>query len=168
MKNNKGFTLVELIASFALALTMMFFLFQIVITVRDLYVSSGVKTELLIRQSNLLKKIGTELNEKALTAVTSCGDDCYQFTYADGVTKELSVNRSTNVVSYDDYQIKVGEGSTIGDYVISTQTIDGVAVGKKNSILTIQIPITNKVNLGRDFGINLVYQYDSRTTNLGL
>lgn len=168
MRNNKGFTLVELIASFALALTMMFFLFQIVITVRDLYVSSGVKTELLIRQSNLLKKIGTELNEKALATVTSCGDDCYQFTYAGGITKELSVNRSTNVVSYDDYQMKLGDGSAIGEFSVNTTTIDGVAAGKKNSILIIKLPITNKISPSRDFGINLVYQYDNRTVNLGL
>lgn len=64
MKNQKGFTLVELIASFTLALVIMFFLFQIVITVKELYVSSGLKTEMLIRQANLERQIGLDFKQK--------------------------------------------------------------------------------------------------------
>lgn len=167
MKNNKGFTLVELIASFTLALIIMFFLFQIVIAVKEIYVSSGLKTEMLIRQANIEKKLGTDLREKGLTGISSCGTDCYTFLY-NGVSKELKVDRSANTIRYGDYQIEMVDGSAIGEYTISSNTISGVTLGKNNTILTINISVVNKAVTNRNFGIHLVYQYDNRVTNLGL
>lgn len=168
MKNQKGFTLVELIASFTLALVIMFFLFQIVITVKELYVSSGLKTEMLIRQANLERQIGLDLKEKVLTKVATCGTDCYTLTFGDSTSKELKVDRSKNIVSYGAYQIAIQDGSKIGNFTITKNTVSGVSTGKNNTILLIDIPITNKVVTGRNFGVHMVYQYDSRTTTIGL
>lgn len=168
MKNQKGFTLVELIASFTLALVIMFFLFQIVITVKELYVSSGLKTEMLIRQANFERQIGLDLKEKRLTNVTSCGTDCYRFSLGDGTSKELKVDRTTNTVSYGSYQIVLKDGSKIGNYTITKNIVSGVSSGKDNTILLIDIPITNKVVTGRNFGVHMVYQYDNRQVNISL
>ncbi|MCI9233587.1 MAG: prepilin-type N-terminal cleavage/methylation domain-containing protein [Bacilli bacterium] len=168
MKNQKGFTLVELIASFSLALVIMFFLFQIVITVKELYVSSGLKTEMLIRQANLERQIGLDFKEKVLTSVASCGTDCYRLVYGDNTSKELKVDRNRNIISYGAYQISIQDGSKIGNFTITKNTISGVSTGKDNTILLIDIPITNKVVAERNFGVHMVYQYDSRSINIGL
>lgn len=167
MKNNKGFTLVELIASFSLALIIMFFLFQIVIAVKELYVSSGMKTEMLIRQANLERQIGLDL-EKNLKTVTSCGTDCYTLTFKDDSTKEFKVNRDNKTISYGAYQITLQDGSSIGDFTITKNTVPGVSNNKNNTILLIDLPITNKVVENRNLGVHMVYQYDSRNDNLGL
>ncbi len=168
MKNNKGFTLVELIASFSLALVIMFFLFQIVLTIRELYVSSGLKTEMLIKQANLERQIGLDLREKMLTNVASCGNDCYTLTFSDTTSKVLKADRSNKTVTYGDYQVTMLEGSTIDALSVSKNTIPNVASGKNDTIVVFDLPINNRIVSNRDFGIHLVYQYDSRTTNLGL
>lgn len=168
MKNQKGFTLVELIASFTLALVIMFFLFQIVITVKELYVSSGLKTEMLIRQANLERQIGLDFKEKTLTKVATCGADCYRLTFGDNSTKDLKVDRTKNTVSYGAYQISIQDGSKIGNFTITKNTVSGVSSGKNNTILLIDIPITNNVVTGRNFGVHMVYQYDSRMIDIGL
>lgn len=168
MKNNKGFTLIELIASFTLALIIMFFLFQIVIVVKELYVSSGFKTEMLIKQSNLEKRLGEDLREKEITNIKNCGDDCYTFYYGTSLQKDLKVNRTNNTISYGDYQIALLEGSQVGNFVITKNTIMDVATSKNNTILTIEIPVTNKAVMNQDFGIRMIYQYDSRKVNIEL
>lgn len=166
--NNKGFTLVELISSFTLALIIMFFLFQIVIAVKEIYVSSGLKTEMLIKQANMERKIGTDLKEQILKSVTRCGDECYTFLYNDNTSKNLSVDRSKKAIVYGDYQIEMLDGSSIGTFQVSKNTISGVEAGKNDTILTIDIPVKNKVLADRNFGVHMIYQYNSRTTNLGL
>lgn len=167
MKDQKGFTLVELIASFSLALIIMFFLFQIVIAVKELYVSSGIKTEMLIRQANLERQIGLDL-EKGIKTVTSCETDCYQLTFKDNSTKEFRVDRATNIIFYGAYQIKLQDGSNIGEFSITKNTISGVSNNKNNTILILDLPITNPVVADKNLGVHMIYQYDSRTDNLGL
>ena len=168
MKNNKGFTLIELIASFTLALIIMFYLFQIVIVVKELYVSSGLKTEMMIKKSNIEKQIGLDFNTLEITKIVACGTDCYTFTYSDSSTKILKVDRANKTIIYGDYQMTMMDGSSIGEYKITQNTVSGVGTGKNNTILIIEIPVTNKVIADRNFGIRMVYQYDNRTKNLGL
>ena len=53
MKNNKGFTLVEVLVSLSLVAVIAIFLFQIIYLLRDIYVEKAVKIELYIQSSNL-------------------------------------------------------------------------------------------------------------------
>lgn len=168
MKNNKGFTLVELIASFSLALIIMFFLFQIVLTVKELYVSSGLKTEMFIKQANLERQLGIDLRGKVLKNISTCGSDCYTLTYNDNTSKTLKADRTQKIITYGDYQVAMLEGSSIGTLTITKNTIANVATGKNNTIVIFDLPITNRVISNREFGIHMVYQYDNRVTNLGL
>ena len=43
--DQRGFTVVELVVSFALAMIVIVFLFQVLIQVKELYVSGVIKTE---------------------------------------------------------------------------------------------------------------------------
>ena len=75
-KNNKGFTLIELIVSFSLTMMIIIVLFEIIFLLKEVYEKSGLKTELLNHQNILIDKIYTDLNEDILLSIDDCEDDC--------------------------------------------------------------------------------------------
>ena len=156
---NKGFTIVELLASFTLASIIIIILFQLIINLKELYMSSGIKTELLNKQYILTNKIYTDLLEKKLNSISKCEEarqNCINLTFSDGVTKEFYVDLNNEILYYGDYAAKVNNNSTFGTITISCDTI---TVSKK--ILTIKIPINNQSFANDDFGINIVYPFDT-------
>ena len=71
--NKKGFTLVELITTFALAAVIIAILINIVLIIKDIYVKYEIKTEMLIKQGEL----NSVINEKIINGVTTfstCND----------------------------------------------------------------------------------------------
>lgn len=156
MKSNKGFTLIELIASFTLALTIMFFLFQIVIAVKELYVSAGLKTELLIKQANLDRAISADLHEKVIDGVEECGENCYVFYYKDGTSNTLKADETG--ISYGNYKMEALEGSKIGSIEMNRTHVD-TDDKNNNAIMTIHISYSHKAFAEKDFGVYLVHQY---------
>ena len=160
--NKKGFTIVELIASFALISLVVGLLFEVLFILKNLYTDSGVKTELLIKQALISEKINDELSTKSLRLATKCGINCILFEFHDGTRSELSFNREENTFKYGDYKTKLIDGSQYGNIEISTEKVLGVGSGLSDSIIKIKIPIYHKLLKRQDFGINIVYQYDSR------
>ena len=57
--NNKGFTVVELITTFAVASAIALVLFNIVLIIKNLYSNSNIKTNLLINQGNLSEQFNS-------------------------------------------------------------------------------------------------------------
>ena len=51
--NKKGFTLIELITTFALASVIIVILVNIIGIIKEMYVKTDVKSKLLVEQSNL-------------------------------------------------------------------------------------------------------------------
>ena len=174
MQRKKGFTLVEIIVTFCLLSTISFLLFQLVISLKNLYTSNDYKTILLIEQGNMTRRINTDFFSMPLVSMEDCstGDDknlkkCYLFTLEDEVI-ETKVNKKleiyTDRIVYDGYQMNVDNGSTMGDVSAVVSYIEDASV-KYNCILTIDIPITNKLTEG-DFGIHLSVQYNSITSKV--
>lgn len=174
MQRKKGFTLVEIIVTFCLLSTISFLLFQLVISLKNLYTSNDYKTILLIEQGNMTRRINTDFFSMPLVSMEDCstGDDknlkkCYLFTLEDEVI-ETKVNKKleiyTDRIVYDGYQMNVDNGSTMGDVSTVVSYIEDASV-KYNCILTIDIPITNKLTEG-DFGIHLSVQYNSITSKV--
>lgn len=168
--NKKGFTVVELIVSFALVMIVVVILVQIVTIVKTLYLNTGIKTELLHKQAIMNRKISQRFNQKDIKAAVRCGAGCLTFIYEDDTSSNLLINKETGSFSFIDndngtinYSTKLLTGSTFGDIDISNETIVGVSDGKDNSLLKIKVPVKHTLVEG-DFGINLVYQYDSRIT----
>ena len=101
--NNKGFTVVELLASFTLTMIIVVFLFEIVLELKDVYSSDSIKTK-IITQNSL---IATALNKK----------------FEKGIYES---NCDTNIctVNNRDYQISVSDNKVIiGDQTFSFPTI---------------------------------------------
>ena len=164
MRNNKGFTVIELISSFVLVSLIVALLFEVLFIIKDLYSSSGIKTKLLVKQALISEKINDELSTKNLMIASKCGESCINFVFTDGTSSQLSFNREANTFKYGDYKTQLISGSEYGNINVSTETVLDVATGLNDSIVNIKIPIYHKLIKKQDFGINIVYQYDSRNT----
>jgi len=162
----RGFTIIELISSFALTSLIVALLFEVIFILKDLYTDSGVKTELLTKQALMSEKINKDLNTKTVTVASKCGDSCILFNFSDGTSSELSFSRENNTFKYGNYKTKLIDGSQYGNIDISTETVLNMDIGKNDSILKINIPIYHKLLKQQEFGINIAYQYDSRNTSI--
>lgn len=168
--NKKGFTVVELIVSFALVMMVVIMLLQIITIVKTLYVDAGIKTELLSKQAIMNRKISEQFNLKNIKAAVRCGKGCLTFIYEDSTSSTLTVDKEKGVFSFVNndngtinYTTKLLSGSNFGDIEISNETVLNVSDGKDNAMIHIKIPVKHSLVEG-DFGINLVYQYDARVT----
>lgn len=162
MKRRNGFTTIELIITITITLVIVGFIMQILLVLKELYVSTAARTELLIRQSLISRQINNDLNKYAITQINNCGNECIEITLASGVTKELSINRTDKILKYGDYAVKLVDNSEFGEALVESETIYDVADDHDNTIIQIKIPITYPIYEDEDFGINIIYQYDSR------
>lgn len=161
--NNKGLTVVELIVSFALTMIVAVFLFRTILTLKDSYVGSGVKSQLLNKQTLMSSKINNDFYEKGVKIALRCGKDCLNFIFNDNTSSKLIVDRDNNLFSYGNYNTKLVDGSKYGAVDIHTETTLNVESGKKDSFIIVKIPVTHPL-LKEDYGVNIIYQYDSRTS----
>ena len=60
--NKKGFTLIELITTFALASVLIIILINIIIVIKNVYSKNDIRSELLIEQSNLSNLINKKFD----------------------------------------------------------------------------------------------------------
>lgn len=158
MKNKKGFTLVEMLVSFTLSMILIIILFQLIINLKEIYLVSGVKTHLLNKQYLITNKIYKDLNEKTVTEINTCntGTMCVEFAFSDGTSKSIEMNSTTGTLKYDDYTITLDPNSTFGLAEVNT-----VETLLDKRILTVNVEITNKLFKNTDFGISIVYPYNS-------
>ena len=159
--NNKGFTLVELLVSFVLSMIIVIILFQLIINLKEVYMSSGVKTDLLNKQNLITNKIYSDLLDKTVSSISNCADSniCINFIFSDGISKKIIADESSKTLSYDDYVIKLDSNSYFNNVYINTKE-SGVNDGY-NRLLNVNIPIYNDLFDDTDFGINIVYMYNS-------
>ena len=67
-KSNKGITIVELVVSISILSIVVLFLFQLILSLKEVYTSSGVKTEMLNKQAIINREINEDLinNDKLI------------------------------------------------------------------------------------------------------
>lgn len=165
MNNKKGFTLIEFIVSITLTMIILLFLLKIVIMLKDIYFVSGIKTEMLVKQSIISEELNKGF-EKNVVAAYQYSGNLYWFFYADGTNSKLEIDQTNKILTYGTYSIELTDGSTFGTIDVKTETVNGVSANKNNSFLKVHIPINNSLVKG-DFGITTIYQYDSRVTAIG-
>lgn len=167
--NKKGFTVVELITSFALSAIIITLLFSIILSIKSIYTSSAIKTEMLIEQSMLSKKMNSIINSNNIVSYVACNNDdyelCYQFNDIDNNEYFLLIDKTKKIITFDNYTYKLGNNSYIGDIIVDHETISDTSQGN-NSFFYIKIPIYNKVLQKENFGINLIYPYNSNNINI--
>jgi len=150
--NKKGFTVVELMTTFALVAIISILLINLTITLKEIYVNGDMKTALLTKQGTMTDKIYKDLKENKFISLTSCGTNCINFEYETG-TKVLKINKDKKILTYDNYSIKLGDGGYFGTVEISNYDSD---IGY---ILNLNVPIYNRLVKG-NFGININHQLE--------
>lgn len=160
MKKN-GFTVVELIVSFSLAIIIAIFLFQIVTNLKKLYINSILKTELVNIQSLISRDMNKNF-KKTITNIDDCGNKCAEFIYQDGTSDKLEIG--DNSVMFGNYKTTLPEQSYIKNPSINIASA-GTFEGKNNSLLIIEVPIFSET-LNQEFNIKIIYQFNSNKYNL--
>lgn len=164
--NKRGFTLIELITTFALSAVIVTLLVNIILVLKNMYSKSNIKTELIINQGNLSSALNSKINYDNLISYSECSDAsfCYNFNFSSGESIALKITDS--YISFGNYVYKLLEGSQVLDPSVSKEYVSLEDVELDNSFLVIKIPITNKLYPNEDFGINLVYPYNSNKISL--
>lgn len=162
----KGFTTVELIVTFALSLTIAIFLFQIILFLKNLYTSYGLKTELLNKQSLLSYKINDEFNNKKINTITKCGSYCLNFLYIDDSISQLYIDVDNKTITFNDEKTNFPDGTFFKDIDINVYISPVFDEHKNDSLVMIDIPVYNDSLKDENFGIKTVYQYNSLSSNI--
>lgn len=163
--NKKGFTVIELIVSFALTTLVVALLFQMLLSLKDIYVNSGVRTQMLNKQTIMSNKINSDFENKKITIALKCGYNCLTFYFDDNTSKKLIIDTASSTFTYGDYVTKLADGSSFGAVDVHTENVLNVGTGLNDSFITIKIPVKSSL-LKEDYGVNIVYQYDSRTSSI--
>lgn len=190
MKKNRGFSIIELIVSFALTMIIVVILFEIIISLKNVYENSVTKSALVSRQNILTDYIYSDINDFGLSKITSCGNNCIQFVYKNGDSKNLSweyeydmdsQKQSFQKIKYGDYAVDLIANSKF-DLSLkashSTYEYKGVSVCTSTQIypstiiyfVDIKLPIYNTKFENQDFGLNILqtFPYNSGTSTSDL
>ena len=161
MKNQKGFTIIELGVSIILVTAVAFLLFQMLTTVKKMYNSTDIESSLLTKQAIMTKKIYDELDVKTISSISNCDvwqNSCVKFSFNDGTSSTLMVDPLKNTLTYNNYVVEY-------DKIDDTVHFGELVYNKENSYFAIKIPVYSN-NVNGDFGITIVKQHSNYVTNL--
>ncbi len=171
MKKN-GFTLVELITSFALASVIMIFIFNIVVILKQNYISKSVRTDLMIKQALLSQKINEDFTNNNIKDVITCDNvkKCYEITFADDTKKKLTISADDKTITYgndtDSYAYQLTNSSYATKINVSVKNVAVDDNTLSDSILVIDVPIYNKKYNNDNFGVKIIYQFNSHISSI--
>lgn len=163
MKRKNGFTLVEIIVSFALTMVVVLFLFQLIITLKQVYTNNFVSSDLILKQSSISNMINKDFNTNYLYDVIGVeqNGDCYLISFSNG-QRELCYKHSASKdqndsIIYNNLEIELVSGSKIGNVNVNLVKGDNcVDINTCNDkFLFIDIPITYP-DLDDDYGIKII------------
>lgn len=154
---NKGFTLVELITTFALSSVIIVLLINVVVSIKNVYSNTSIKGELYINQSNLSNVLNSKITGNLLTSYEECADVefCYIFNFSDGESIKLKVTEKE--ISFGNYIYKLPFDTKVINPVLANNFVKDDITGNTNNLLNLNIPIINELYPNINFGINLVY-----------
>ena len=156
--NNKGMTLIELITTFALSAVIIILLINVLVVIRNVYSKATIKTELYITQANLSNDLNKRINKNNLLSYQTCTDStfCYVFNFKDNTSSKLVVNEKN--IKFNNNTYNLDDNTKV---INPSLTIEYLDSNNGNNILLLKIPIKNNIYPNVDFGINLVYLYNT-------
>ena len=172
INNPKGFTIIELITSFSLTMVVLVFLFNIVIIMKETYMTNTDKSTLIVNQSLLSTALNEDFYDKAVSFNSvSCGsgyDKCYKMGFKGGGGATLSISTSDNKIKYGEAIYSSEDVDFIVGNVSACKQEYQDATYATNSYLNLKIDITSPVIENYQFGVNVIHLYDSTifTTDL--
>ncbi len=145
MKKNKGFTVVELIASFALTMVITVFLFEVLIEVKDIFTDTSTKTAIQQKASIISKNVESLL--KVVENKIVCSDNTCD---VDG--KYIIIN-SENEILINNQTFKMPDTVSIKNYNLTSD-----CTLNNDCYLYIKMDLTSG-NLNKDYNYDTTYYY---------
>ncbi len=158
--NNKGLSVVELIVSFVLCILVFVFIIQVVISIEELYVNLGIKTELLNKQSLISENMNNKFIKNNIVLIKNCGENCLTFFYKDNTSEKMFINKETNTFTFgkDAYSF---DGLGFVDELSISVSDDKIY---KQAIFKINLNIKNSIFENGKYVIKAIHQYDINET----
>ena len=115
---------------------MFILLFNVVLSLKDVYITNKLTTKLLINQANLSNQINSKVLEEEITSIDLCdlSTYCYKIKYTDDKTLNLVIKEKS--ISFGNYTYKLEKGSYVDtdNIKLSYKTFNEIT-DNKNSIL---------------------------------
>ncbi len=165
LKNKRGFTVVELIVSLSITLVIVYFLLNIVLDLKDIYVKDGIRTELYIKQGTMMKKTIDSFNDKNLVKISKLDGNCLvKLEYYDSENEKSESKNICYDTSVSPNKYSVGDYNTklVNESYIDKDEIE-VSYDDANKVFHLYIPIKSDLVDG-DYGINIVHIYNNSVT----
>lgn len=161
--NNKGMTTVELIASFSLATIIFIILFNLTISLKNIYMDSGIKTNYLIEQANLSSALNSSINSQSTINSVELNTNNDKYTeYSltiDNEIKPLVIDQNNRKITYDKYTYNYDNKTKIKIDTTKYVTCNNIGpfIHMSNNLLIIDIPIYVN-NYNENLGVKVLYQ----------
>lgn len=153
--NNKGFTVVELIAAFSITMIISAFLFELLIEVKNIFVETAIKTNIQEKTAIVSKNINNLFKETGNVVSCSSPEACT----ING--KNITVNRNYSTSVPDKINVNNQEFSMPkdGDEYVKITDIELTPGGQgTEGYLKVKFDITSG-NLSKPYKYNVVYYY---------
>lgn len=167
--NNKGFTVIELLASFSLTMLIVVFLFQIVLDLKDVFVNDSLKTQIINRNALIATSLSNKLDKDGVYGI-SC-DSNLKRCVVSSRKESFDIVIDTDKITIGNKIIKVAldedtyiDLATLKIYNDSDTT--GLGAGRHNSYLNISFDVVNK-KLDEAVKFNYVYTYNGDAVSGG-
>lgn len=162
--NRKGFTLIELLTSLALTSIVCILLFQVIFILKDIYTNDSIKTELLIKTSNVSESINSTFRKNAISSIRNCNpanSNCLLFNLNSGRSYELKLDRTNKSITFGNFTSILTSTAEIYDDLDVCYYSNTSSNNAYDTFIKIRIPIRDNL-LEENFDINIVYQYLGR------
>lgn len=143
--NSKGFTVVELIASFALTMVITVFLFEVLIEVKDIFADTSTKTAIQQQMGIVSKNISNLLSDYNWS-VSCSGAKCTMG------GKELRIDQSGKKVVINGQNFNMPDTVSIKSYSLNN------TCNSSNCYLYVNM-VLNSGNLKNEYNYDVTYYY---------
>ncbi|MDD4027837.1 MAG: prepilin-type N-terminal cleavage/methylation domain-containing protein [Bacilli bacterium] len=158
--NKKGFTLVELIVSFAMISILSLVVFRTTINIQQKQSRNIAYSNYVTFYSAVNNVLQNDLVNKTIEELEFCGRNCYKIKYEGEESKELSIDIENKLIRYGGFIERLPVSfKYYMDLTISEDIYDAVD-DHYNAMLTIRIPINSTI-LPNDKDLFYIYQYNS-------
>lgn len=161
MKNNKGFTVIELLVGFVFLVVITYFLLTTILTIKENQQLTNIKNKMMDIKINLTKEINSDLYKFYFNSIASCGEGCVDMKFEDATIKRLSIDTINNKIIYGDSEYELITDSYFeSPFIMEVNIIDNSFTNRDNSILKIIIPIKH-YDLEGNYGIRIIHPFES-------
>lgn len=161
VKNNKGFTLVELLASIVLISIVLIFAMQLFTKVRGAYTNEKTNINYELTKSIIINAVMDDVFTKGLSDISRQENGIINFTYDDNSVKSLIVTEEglikyvqSDISSSSDVVRKLSDDAILS---LNLTTLNSFETGIKEVI----IPINS--DKGVDYSIDMFFYIDEST-----